>query len=327
MNIAVIGMGAIGPVHINALKENAQNIVALCDVDASRCELYAKEYNLNAKIFSDYVEMMNTVKIDAIHICTPHYLHAEMAIYALNRGIHVLCEKPITINTQQLDELKKAVESSSAQFGTCFQNRYNDSVLYVKEFLKNKKVISASANLVWERNADYYNSASWRGTLDKEGGAVLINQAVHSLDLLQWICGMPETVVGNVYNYSLKDVIEAEDTAFGIYTLKDGGNFIISATNAGKHCFPIYYNFQADGNCVELSGNNVIINGKLITKEDGKPIYGKEVWGSGHAKLIADFYDCIKNNRKFGIDFYEGCKSVIMLRGLYSSNGKIINLR
>lgn len=324
MRVGIIGVGSITPIHIRALMQHDQEIVALCDVDAKRCESAAKQFGLNVKIFQNYKEMLDGVALDTIHICTPHYLHAEMICEGLKRDIHVLCEKPLAINEEQLNEIEKVVKTTKAQLGVCFQNHYNEAVLYVKEFLKGKSIRCASANLIWERNAEYYGSGAWRGTWDQEGGAVMINQAIHSLDLLQWLCGMPENVIGHISNNSLQGIIEAEDTAFGLYGLENGGNFIVTATNAGKFCFPIYYTFRTDEDTIELSGDNIIINGHFITKSDGLPLYGKDVWGTGHAKLIGDFYDCLKTGRQFPIGFYEGRNSVLLFRGLYRSKGEKI---
>jgi predicted dehydrogenase len=324
MKVGIIGVGSIAQIHLRALTEQGQEVVALCDVETKNCEQANETFNLHAKIFSDYKEMLASVTLDVVHICTPHYLHAPMVCEGLRRNVNVLCEKPLAINEEQLKTVEIAVKESKAQLGVCFQNHFNDAVLYVKEFLKGKKIVCASANLVWERNAEYYACGAWRGTWDQEGGAVMINQAIHGLDILQWLCGMPESVIGYISNNSLRGVIEAEDTAFGIYKLKNGGNFIVNATNAGKFCFPIYYMFRTEEDTVELTGNNIIINDRFITKEDNLPIYGKEVWGTGHAKLIKNFYACVEERRRFSIGYEEAKNTVLLIRGLYKSNGEEI---
>ena len=327
MRVAVIGIGAIGPIHISGLINRGQEIVALCDICEERCRQANVEFGLSASVYTDYKAMLSEVKLDAVHICTPHYLHAEMICEALGKGIHVLCEKPLAISFEQLDQIEKAVQSSSAQLGICFQNRYNASVLYVKEFFKDKEITAASANLIWCRNEEYYASGAWRGTKEQEGGGVMINQAIHALDVLQWLCGMPETVLAHVSNNSLQGIIDVEDTAFGLFTLPNGGNFVVSATNAGKHCFPIYSMFHAGSNTVELSADNLIVNGQFVTKKDGLPIYGKEEWGVGHSKLIKAFYDCLEKGEKFPIDFYEGERAIRLILKMYESGGKQIKIR
>ena len=326
MRVGIVGLGAISPLHIRAILKYGQKITAICDVDPEKRQKVNAEFGLNAEEYSDYNALLASGKVDVVHVCTPHYLHAEIICMALGANIHVLCEKPLAINFEQLDAIEKAVKNSSATLGVCFQNRYNASVLYLKEFFKNKEIIAATANLVWHRGKDYYSSAKWRGKKQYEGGGVMINQAIHTLDLLQWFCGMPESVIAHCSNNSLKNVIDVEDTAFGCFTLKNGGNFIINATNSAASCFPIVLMFQSKTDAVELSGDNLIVNGKFVTKSDGAPIFGKEEWGVGHDKLIKEFYICLENGKKFPIDFYEASKTVKLILKMYQSNGEKVNI-
>lgn len=326
MNIGIAGLGAIAPLHIRAILDRGQKITAICDVDAARCKKTNDEFNLGAKEYSDYNQMIGSGEVDVIHVCLPHYLHSEVICKALSKDIHVLCEKPLAINFEQLNAIEKAVKNSSATLGVCFQNRYNASVLYLKEFFKGKEITAATANLVWQRDEKYYASGAWRGKKQYEGGGVMINQAIHSLDLLQWFCGMPETVIAHCSNNSLQGVIDVEDTAYGLFSLKNGGNFVINATNAAKNCFTIISMFHAGDDTVELSGDNLIVNGKFVTKSDGSPIFGKEEWGVGHNNLIREFYNCLEKGEKFPIDFYEGSKTVKLILKMYESNGKKINI-
>ena len=326
MRVGIIGLGAISPLHIRAILKYGQKITAICDVDSEKRQKVNAEFGLNAEEYGDYNALLASGKVDVVHVCTPHYLHAEIICAALGANVHVLCEKPLAINFEQLNDIEKAVNNSSATLGVCFQNRYNASVLYLKEFFKDKEIIAATANLVWNRGKDYYSSAKWRGKKQYEGGGVMINQAIHSLDLLQWFCGMPETVIAHCSNNSLQGVIDVEDTAYGLFSLKNGGNFIINATNSAASCFPIVLMFQSKTDAVELSGDNLIVNGKFVTKSDGTPIFGKEEWGVGHNNLIREFYNCLKKGEKFPIDFYEASKTVKLILKMYQSNGEKVNI-
>ena len=134
MRVGIIGLGAISPLHIRAILNRGQKITAICDVDAARCKKINDEFNLGAKEYSDYNQMIDSGEVEVIHVCLPHYLHSEVICKALSKDIHVLCEKPLAINFEQLNDIEKAVKNSSATLGVCFQNRYNASVLYLKEF-------------------------------------------------------------------------------------------------------------------------------------------------------------------------------------------------
>ena len=326
MRVGIVGIGAIAPLHIQALLNCGQNIVSLCDIDITRCEDAKNKYNLESSLYSDFEQMIDIERLDAIHICTPHYLHATMICSALDKGIHVLSEKPLAINEAQLSEIERSVTRSSAQLGICFQNRYNEAILYIKKFFEGREVTSAYANLTWCRDERYYSSEAWRGTQAYEGGGVMINQAIHSLDILQWICGMPNAVLAHTSNNSLQGKIEVEDTAFGMFSLKNGGNFVIHATNVSKHSFPVYMAFYSGADTVELSADNLIVNGRFVTKESGMPIIGKSEWGSGHATLVREFYSCLKNKTKFPIGFSEAKNAVRLILKMYQSDGKKIDV-
>ena len=331
MRVGIIGMGAIAPMHVNALLDCGHSIVALCDIEIERCKKIKADFSENEELaraeeYSDYKEMLDKAGLDSVHICTPHHLHAEMICEALSRNINVLCEKPLAISFEQFDMIERAVEQSSAQLGVSFQNRYNPTVLQMREFLKDKTVTSACASVIWKRDERYYASGAWRGKVATEGGGVMINQAIHSLDMLQYICGMPKTLIAHTSNNSLKGVIEVEDTAYGLFKIDDERNFVINATNAAKHSFSVDIKFYAEGHTVELFGENLIIDGEFKGKMDNTPAIGKHVWGLGHLPLVADFYDCVENGRKFPIDFYEAKKAISLVLRMYESNGKEIEV-
>ena len=326
MKAGIIGLGAIAPMHIEALKERGVEIVAVCDVDRKKCDDVNRKYSLSARGYEDYRQMLEKENLDVVHVCTPHYLHAEMTIAALEKNINVICEKPLAINQTQLDDIEKAVKASKAQLGVCFQTRYNRSFTELKKIIRPEEVIAAYANLVWVRDKAYYDSGAWRGTKDKEGGGVLINQAIHSLDLLLWVCGMPKSVVAHCFDDSLKGVIEVEDTVHGVYDLGDNRNFILNATNASKTCFTNVLSFVTKDKTAVLYGDELFVNGERITFADGRKTVGKKEWGNGHGPLIDDFYDCVETGRRFPIDFYEGSKAVKVLLATYRSNGEKVYL-
>ena len=327
MRAAIIGVGSIAPNHINALLKTGHEIAALCDLIVDRCVAAKERFGLDCPIFTDYREMVRACQPDSVHICLPHYLHAPVACEVLSMGVNVLCEKPLAISEQQLSELESAVRASSARLGVCHQNRYNDTSVAVKKFLEGRTVSTASASLAWSRDAEYYAAAPWRGKWETEGGGVMINQALHTLDLLQWLCGMPSEAVATVSNHSLKDEIEVEDTAFGLFSVSDTTNFIINATNAAHRSLPVHFSLSTtDGKGVDFFGKHLVIDGEYLGTEDTRPEFGKAVYGNGHHRLIEDFYDCLATGRDFPIDFYEARKVVDLILTMYKSNGEKIKI-
>lgn len=325
MKSAIIGLGVIGNVHAKVLSSQKKEIAALCDVDVSAAQKVKNGVAPDAEIYTDWIKMLDEVKPDVVHICTPHYLHADMVVEALGRGINVLCEKPLCIRREDIDRILDAEERSSAKLGVCHQNRYLEVNSFVKEYLADKEIIGAHGTVAWTRNADYYNSAEWRGTWDQEGGGVLINQALHTLDLVEWFCGEPTQVISSMDNYTLKGVIEVEDTL----SLRAFGDqpFSFFATNSTPCDFDVQVNIRlANKEKLTVFPRMLLINGEIKLSSAQTKVLGKACYGSGHEALIDDFYDCIATGRQFAINGKEGAKVVRLILAAYASKGEKISV-
>ena len=317
MKTAIIGLGVIGKVHYQVLQELSNAPIAICDVDESKMEGY-----VGAR-FTDYRKMIDEIKPDVVHICTPHYLHAEMIVYALERNVNVLCEKPLCISREQIEQVLSAEKNSQAILGVCHQNRYLPSNTFAKQYIEDKKLLSGYGTVVWKRDKAYYDSAEWRGKWKTEGGGVLINQALHTLDLLQWISGFPSKVSASVNTLNLSDVIEVEDSAIAVYY--GDVQTVFTASTAGGADFPVELVFRTDTDLIRVYGDQVFINGKQYEFKE-QPFFGKKVYGSGHKGLISHFYECVCAKQKFWINGEEGSKVVRMILGAYESNAQKIDL-
>ena len=318
MKTAIVGLGVIGKVHERVLEELGTPAACACDILEEEIARYGEHG------YRNFSEMLEKEKPQIVHICTPHYLHAEMVIEALKKGVNVLCEKPLCIRREEIERILEAERNSSARLGVCFQNRYNPSTIFAKELLKDKKIRTAHGKLFWHRDAAYYAQAAWRGKKETEGGGVLVNQAIHTLDLLQLFCGMPNAVTAYCQNLSLQGVIEVEDT---VRMLCVGERqFSLFATNAAKVERPVEIAFTTDdGQRIRLVQDGVFVDEKYIDCSTA-PGYGKRVYGSGHGNLIADFHDCIKTGRRFEINGEEGAKAVKIMLAAYESDGKEIQI-
>lgn len=320
MKAAIIGYGVIGKVHARIVPQYG-TLEAICDVDEAVLGEAPAE-----RRFTDYKKMLDEVKPDVVHICTPHYLHAEMVIEALSRGINVLCEKPLCIREEDIARILEAERNSTACLAVCHQNRYNSANRFLKEYLSGKTVDVAVGQVAWHRDEAYYASGAWRGKWDTEGGGVLINQALHTLDLLQWLCGMPETLSSTVSNLTLKGKIEVEDTATLLCRGKNGGNFTFYASNGSIKSCPVELSIRADGEWIKVMPRYAVIGQDLHFFEEKHEARGKACYGSGHEALIADYYDCIETGRHFEIDGEEGAKVVRMILAAYRSRGSFVEV-
>ena len=324
MKSAIIGLGVIAEVHVEVLKNIGAEISCVCDIDKEKAEKFVSQHNVDCKVYVDYKEMLENESIDIVHICTPHYLHAEMCVFALEKDINVLCEKPLCIKKEEIEDILNAVNRSKAQLGVCLQNRYSTINRYVRELISGESVLDGFGAMLWSRDKEYYDSADWRGKWATEGGGVVINQALHTLDLLQWFCGMPESVNGSIFNVN-HEYIEVEDTARARFVY-DNGVFELYASISHINDFAVQLMLNTESKNIIITDRNVIVNGQSVTFETIKTQNVKECYGNGHMSLIADFYDCIEHNKHFEIDAYEGAKVIKLILGIYESKGKTIKI-
>ncbi|MBE6632291.1 MAG: Gfo/Idh/MocA family oxidoreductase [Ruminococcaceae bacterium] len=325
MKSAIIGLGVVGNVHLKVLSAQGKEIAALCDIDTEAAKKARDTYSPNAKIYTDWKLMIDEISPDVVHICTPHYLHGEMVIYSLNKNINVLCEKPLCMKKDELSTVLAAEENSSARLGVCLQNRYNPANIFAKEYLKDKEIVSANGIMTWHRDEKYYASGPWRGKLDTEGGGVLINQALHTLDLLQWFCSEPQYVAACENNFTLTDIIEVEDTLSAVFFGKN--TFSLFASNASASDMPVCINIKtADGDILTLLPRSASVNGETVINEKEPGFIAKSCYGRGHEGLIADFYDHIKEGKDFPINGKEASKVMRLIFAAYESRGKKIKI-
>jgi len=319
MKVAVVGYGTIGRLHA-AILQSQGTLSAVCDVDAAVLATAPAVAH-----YTDYTDMLERERPDAVHICTPHYLHAGMVIAALERGVHVLCEKPLCIHEEEIDAILEAERASTATLGVCMQNRYNGANRYVKEYLKDKKQITGVGQVAWRRTAEYYASAAWRGKWATEGGGVLINQALHTLDLMQWLVGMPDEVIAQTGCLTLSDSIEVEDTASIVCRGEHAFHFF--ATTAATTDFAVSIQLRADGEPITLLPDRVLIGTECAAFRRAEfSCERKACYGNGHEALIDDFYNSIAEGRPFSIDGREGAKVIRLILAAYRSEGKPVRL-
>ncbi|MFZ0063291.1 MAG: DegT/DnrJ/EryC1/StrS family aminotransferase, partial [Pyrinomonadaceae bacterium] len=222
IRFGVIGLGIMGQEHARAIASNSlAKLVAVTDIQPKTGHKVAAD--LNCTWFDSADEMIRSGDVDAVVIATPHWQHAELAVNALKAGLHVLCEKPLTVTVAQADEVLNAASESRGIFVVIHQKRFEPAYLYAKQLLESGELgpiyRCSMLESAWRSEA-YYRSSPWRGTWKGEGGGVLLNQAPHILDRYAWLCGMPETVTARC-DTNLHD-IEVEDTASAILRHADG---------------------------------------------------------------------------------------------------------
>jgi UDP-N-acetyl-2-amino-2-deoxyglucuronate dehydrogenase len=212
---AIIGCGDVSVIHAEALAEMDEvTLVGVCDPDPHRRASAEQTHGVPG--FADHLSLLDTVQPDVVHLCTPHDQHASLAIDCLERGVNVIVEKPLAHTVEEGQRLTAAAERSTAKIGVCFQNRYNTTAQAMHRLLTSGElgeVLGGAFTVVWHRSAEYYLSRPWRGTWAGGGGGLLMNQAIHTVDLLQWLMGGVTSVSGHASTRFLRDTIKVEDTA------------------------------------------------------------------------------------------------------------------
>lgn len=316
---AIIGCGGIAQVHAAVLSALGEAVLTACaDIRPERAEAMAGEYGCRA--YSSLEEMLEKETIDVLHICTPHYLHTPMIKEAEKRGMAVFSEKPPVISRAQWEELKNV---TSIPVGICFQNRYNQSTLYMKELLREKagKVLGARAFVTWHRDKEYYTESDWRGSLETEGGGALINQSIHTMDLLIDLIGKPISIQAACHNYHLHGITEVEDTMEAYLLFQDCAALFYAST-AYSWDAPVILELHCENLTMKMEEERVTVSHRDQHREEisfpqkETPI-GKAYWGNGHYTCIQDFYKALMDGKQPPIGIPQIADTVEMMLNAY----------
>lgn len=323
MKTAIVGCGNIAAVHAASLGEmEGCTQVGFADIKRERAEKFASRYGGNA--YASLEELLEKERPDVLHICTPHYLHVPMAVCALSHGAHVFMEKPPVISRQQLSELKEAAGHSEKRIGFCFQNRYNPCVLLARRLLESEagKIRGARGLVTWSRDEKYYTESGWRGSLATEGGGALINQSVHTLDLLVRLLGKPLWTDAGMKNHHLQGIIEVEDTMEAFIRFADSSACFYATTAYCADAAPLI-EIVCENMTIRMEDPEVTIfyrdgRVKKPSLDPRKPM-GKSCWGSSHAACISAFYEAILKQSRFEEDLDGVMDTVRLMLAIYES--------
>ena len=333
MRYALIGCGRISPNHISAAINNNLELVAFCDIIPEKTkekkEMF-KEKTQNVKEYTDYKQMLNNENLDLVAIATESGKHAQIAIDCINAGCNVIIEKPIALSIKDADLIIKAAKKNNVKVCACHQNRFNKSIQKIRKSIENGdfgKLLHGTAHIRWNRNIDYYKQASWRGTWEQDGGA-LMNQCIHNIDLLRWMMGNDIVEVMAYTDRLLHDYIEAEDLGIAIIKFANGSYGIIEGTTNvyPKNLEETLYIFGEKGTA-KAGGSSVnkIDIWKFENGEDEEAVINefceihKNVYGLGHTPLYKDVIDAIENDREPYVDGYAGKRALELVLAIYLS--------
>lgn len=329
---AVIGLGDISSIHIRAILSHEEiELAAVCDID----ENAGSRAPEGVPFYTDYKEMIKEVKPDVVHVCLPHYLHVPVSMEVARMGVHVFCEKPVALNTAQAEEFVAFEEEHpELHIGICLQNRLNESVEMLKDIIESGTYgeVTATKGLVpWARSKSYYDVKPWRGRWETAGGGCMINQSVHTLDLLYYLGGNIENVKASVLQLLDYD-IEVEDTVSARLSYANGAKGLFMATNANykNECVQIAVQLEkAEFQIVNNILYQIMPDGSMkALVEDRKLPGSKFYYGASHDKLIYKFYQAIENNSQDYIHVKDALMSIRLIDAIQKAgrSGEVVTV-
>lgn len=334
MRYALIGCGRIATNHMKAAVNNQLEISAVCDVVPEHMEVLLAKHELQNDMsilrYTDYRSMIQEVKPDLVSIATESGIHAEIALFCIDHGVHVIIEKPMAMSISDANEIIRCSEEKHVKVSACHQNRFNIAVQEMRHALEAGRfgrLSHGSIHVRWNRNQGYYDQAPWRGTWAQDGGA-LMNQCIHGIDLLRWTFGGEIEEVYGQTRQQFHDYLEAEDVGMAVVKFKNGAIATIEGTTNvyPKNLEETLYIFGEKGT-VKIGGtstNNIDVwdfadESEVDTKNKGLQEETSNVYGNGHTSLFADMIDAIQNDRKPYVDAYAGRDALELVLAIYKS--------
>lgn len=324
--VGIIGCGRIASVYkaaLHKLKDTVQ--VCYCvDKQLDRALDFASVFEECG--YSNSAADLLQQPLDVVHVLTPHYLHKEHVIACLHAGFHVLTEKPIAIELQDGREMIETARKCGKQLGVIFQNRYITGIQEAKRLIVDGKLgvlKGAWSQLNWWRPASYY-ACDWKGTWEKEGGGVVIDQAIHSLDLVRYLMGMPVSTVRANIDRRILTQIEVEDVADAAITFENGAVYSFFACNYYTHNSPIRVEISGEKGTILLTGDSVSIRlegdpERTIPMKQSSELHGESYWGVCHELQLREFYSALEKGKPVPTDPEDALQTLELVQAIYTS--------
>ena len=327
LRYGIIGCAGIGNTHAEAVKKTDRaELVACADLDPEAASEFADSHDVS-ETYEDITAMITQSDVDAVSVCTPSGTHSQVIVEAAEAGANILCEKPLDVFADRMDRAIDACDAAGVKLAGVYQKRFNAANQRAKEAIESGELgepILGDTRLKWFRPQSYYDSGGWRGTRDMDGG-VLMNQAIHQIDLLAWLMGGISEVTAITDRLS-RD-LECEDTAAFAVRFKSGALGTIEGTTAVK----------GGKTTTELNGTegSITIDGSGISHfavgtgeesrwhaetEQIEVDLDEQEWGTHHQLVIEDFVGAILDDREPSVPGHEARHAVDVILAAYASN-------
>lgn len=327
LRFGIVGCGRVAPRHAQSINQlSSTTLLAVADIKARRAETFASEYGGDA--YTDYRHVLDRADIDAVSICVPSGLHAEIAIDAMRAGKHVLVEKPIAIRLQDADRMIQIAEEQGVTLGVVLQNRYNHPMQQLRKLIDEGglgRLYLGNACVRWFRPQSYYED-DWHGTWAMDGGA-LMNQSIHHIDALQWFMGPVASV--SAYTATLAHKMEAEDVGVASLRFTNGGLGVIEgSTLTWPQNLEGSVAIFGERGSVKIGGtalnritlwkveDQIELESEILTSQRVDP---PSVYGYSHREVIRNFAEAALNGGKPDTSGPEARRSLELVLAIYES--------
>lgn len=320
LKVAIVGLGTVSVIHRASIEMSTKaNLVAVCDINPQKKEGYLVPF------YTSIEEMLQNEQLDCVHICLPHDLHVPTIKLCCKYGVNAFTEKPVALNYNQATQLFELEKTHDIKIGVCLQNRYNTTIVQLKKMLAIEnygKFLGSKGIVTWNRTMEYYDQAPWRGKKENAGGGVMINQSIHTLDLLSYVIDDFKSVEGKIANFSLKDT-EIEDTVMCRMEYQKTGSALFFATiaYADNSSVDLEFVFEKATFLINSSKLYKIVDGeKEYICEDQKLDGTKHYYGASHRDAINKFHLAIINDNTDYISVQEASKSIKTMDNIFASS-------
>lgn len=329
--VAVVGCGAVSRNHGKAIASSKAAVLKYAvDIDLEKAKAFSGTYG--GEPTDDYEKVLRDSEVDVVHVVTPHFTHPELAIRAMEAGKDVFCEKPLAIHVSDAKRMIRVSEKTGRKLNVCFQNRLNDSSIEAKRLIEEGtygKVLSAAALVRWDRGGTYYTESPWRGRYETEGGSCIINQSIHTLDLLQYLCGRVTAL--SAVDAHLRDTkdYETEDSVMANFRFENGATAVGAFTNCatGFKTARVEIVLEQARLTVEQGGLAIDLpDGRKIVHASAVAHGAKSEWGLSHGKMIEAFYASILRGTPVPVDGRAALEAVKIVNAIQYSKGREVLL-
>jgi len=348
LRIAIIGTGAIFRNHLEAYRAlDNTDVVAVCDVNEELVQRTATEHGI-ARTFTTTTELFAAAgdpedlgRIDIVSVCTPHPTHEAIVIEAAEAGVHVLCEKPLAIAPESSLRMVEACRANGVQLGVLYQRRFWPAAQQVKTMIADGTLgqpILGHISVLLHRDSSYYSATPWRGSWATDGGGVLMTQAIHYIDLLQWFMGEVTEVHGHINTYVHREHMETEDSAVATLKFASGAMATLQASTAATPGLGVQIRVTGEtGASVQLTEFPEGTAGRVDVTGIADAIETQPTWPAQahpntaltqinaalipyHKLQVADFVNAIATGTQPAVTGHEASKSLRIVLAIYTSS-------